>query len=150
MEFVSSNVMAYIYEYCDAHSIPINRTKAQKLLYCCYGVVLAVHHERLTDETPKAWMYGPVFPRTYSDIKKKRLTSEMSREFVELCPCAIRELVDRTIDTFGVYSARALSEWSHKSGSPWSKTVPLMSLNDADIQSYFATFIPVVQKQDSK
>ena len=81
MEFRSSIVMAYILMYCQDNNIVANRTKAQKLLYCCYGAILAEFNERLTDEHPKAWMYGPVFPRTFNDINKKRLTVAMAEEF---------------------------------------------------------------------
>lgn len=70
MEFRSSEVMAYILNYGNSHEHPLNKTQAQKLLYCCYGAILAQFDERLTDEHPKAWPYGPVFPRTVNDINK--------------------------------------------------------------------------------
>ena len=141
MEFRSSSVMAYIVLYCYQHGIDINQTKIQKLLYCCYGVVLAVLGERLTDERPQAWMYGPVFPRTYKDVKKNKLTREMAREFESECPGEVLSLIHRTLDYFGAKSAKDLSNWSHEKGSPWSKTGPLMALCDSDVAEYFQSSV---------
>ena len=83
MEFSSSNVMAFVIRFCQSADAPIHvdKAKSQKLLYCCYGAVLAETNERLTDEHPKAWPYGPVFPRTFTDINKGRLTVGMARAF---------------------------------------------------------------------
>ena len=58
----SLQVVAFIVKFCKANDIPLNITKLQKLMYCCYGVVLAKTGLRLTDEHPEAWQYGPVFP----------------------------------------------------------------------------------------
>ena len=118
MEFRSSNVISFIIRFCQSEETPIHvdRTKAQKLLYCCYGAVLAETNERLTDEHPKAWPYGPVLPRTFNDIKKGRLTVDMAREFEDQCPFEILDLIKRTIRTFGRYTATQLSNWSRMKG----------------------------------
>lgn len=148
MEFRSSDVMAYILKYCNDKGIQANKTKAQKLLYCCYGLYLAKFDKRLTDEHPKAWMYGPVFPRTFNDINKSRLTEEMAKSFaVGIRADEINglELINKTIDTFGIYSANALSNWSHLEDSPWSKADPLASLDDREIASYFKPYIAIVE-----
>lgn len=144
MEFRSSEVMAYVLMYCIDKKILANRTKVQKLLYCCYGTVLAAFNERLTDEHPKAWMYGPVFPRTFNDINKKRLTIAMAENFRKNCPSDWLVLINKTIDTFGVYTATALSDWSHVPGSPWSKAESLAALDDREIALYFKGYLPVV------
>ena len=67
--FDSLQVMAYIIKRCKQKGIYVNITKLQKLLYCCYGVVLAKFGVRLTDERPEAWQYGPVFPETLRSIQ---------------------------------------------------------------------------------
>lgn len=73
MEFSSSNVMAFVIRFCQSADAPIHvdKAKSQKLLYCCYGAVLAETNERLTDEHPEAWPYGPVFPRTFTEKRRK-------------------------------------------------------------------------------
>ena len=144
MEFRSFIVMAYILMYCQDNNIVANRTKAQKLLYCCYGAILAEFNERLTDEHPKAWMYGPVFPRTFNDINKKRLTVAMAEEFRKDCPSDWLVLINKTLNTFGGYTASALSNWSHVEGSPWSKADSLASLDDREVAIYFSDYLPII------
>ena len=145
MEFCSSSVMAYILYKGDQAQHPINKTQAQKLLYCCYGTVLAEFDERLTVEHPKAWPYGPVFPRTLNDINKKRLNVGMAKDFIQACRPEVLKLIDQTIEKFWGYSASALSAWSHRQGSPWDKAAPLEALDDREIQKYFAKIVPIVK-----
>lgn len=145
MEFSSSSVMAYIlYKGMKAgHSI--SKTQAQKLLYCCYGIVLAAFDERLTDEHPKAWPGGPLFPRTLSAINRHRLTTGMAERFINSCQADWLKLIDKTIDRFWGYSATALETWSQRKGTPWDKADPLASLDDREIQKYFRQFVPIIQ-----
>lgn len=151
MEFHSSNVMAYVLYFCKNHQptpIPVNDTKAQKLLYCIYGAVLAESNERLTDEHPRAWPFGPVFPRTFNDIKKHRLTVEMAQEFQRECPSATLQLIHQTLIVFGKYTATSLSTWSHRIGSPWSKADALAALDDREIALYFGQFLPIIRAEN--
>ena len=75
--------MAYILYYCKRKSNPIKvtATKAQRLLYCCYGAVLGKYNERLTDEHPRAWFYAPVFLKAHEAMKRNELTVAMAKEF---------------------------------------------------------------------
>jgi len=147
MEFSSSSVMAFVLWFCKNENPPIdvNTTKAQKLLYCCYGAVLARFNERLTDEHPKKWPFGPVFPRTFNDIKKGRLTVGMARQFESDCPAEALELIKQTIRVFGQYTATALSKWSHRDESPWAKADSLAALDDREIGLYFGKILPIIQ-----
>lgn len=147
MEFRSSDVMAYVLYKAKEDEHPLNKTQAQKVLYCCYGAVLAKFNERLTDEHPKAWPYGPLFPRAISDINKQRLTVGMAQEIEKQWSPELKELIDQTICTFSVYTATQLSNWSHFPGSPWSKADPLASLDDREISLYFAQYLPVIEKR---
>lgn len=146
MEFSSSSVMAYILYKGEQAQHTINKTQAQKLLYCCYGTVLAEFDERLTEEHPKAWPYGPVFPRTLNDINKKRLNVGMAKDFIQACRPEVLALINQTIEKFWGYSASALSAWSHRKGSPWDKAAPLESLDDREIQKFFAKIVPLVKE----
>lgn len=145
MEFSSSSVMAYILYKGKKAGHPISKTQAQKLLYCCYGIVLAAFDERLTDEHPKAWPGGPLFPRTLSAINRHRLTTDMAEIFIASCPVDWLKLMDKTIDRFWGYSATALETWSQRKGTPWDKADPLASLDDREIQKYFQQFVPIIQ-----
>lgn len=145
MEFSSSSVMAFILYKGKKAGHSISKTQAQKLLYCCYGIVLAAFDERLTDEHPKAWPGGPLFPRTLSAINRHRLTTDMAEIFIASCPVDWLKLMDKTIDRFWGYSATALETWSQRKGTPWDKADPLASLDDREIQKYFQQFVPIIQ-----
>ena len=149
-EFRSSDVMAYILYKADQDNHPINKTQAQKLLYCCYGLIMASFDERLTDEHPKAWPFGPVFPRTLNDINKRRLNVGMAKSFIAACPANWMLLINQTIEAFWDYSATALSNWSHRKGSPWDEADPLTALDDREIRNYFAPYVPVITKTEEK
>ena len=148
MEFSSLNTMAYIIHFCRTQEtpVPVNSTKAQKLLYCCYGAVLADSNERLTDEHPRAWMYGPVFPDAYRAVDKKRLTAGMARQFARECPEETLALVDRTLTTFGKYTSQQLSAWAGMKDSPWAKADPLAALDDREIGLFFKPYLAFINK----
>ena len=109
------------------HGVILNKTQMQKLLFICYGLYLASHDDDtslFSDDSPKAWPFGPVFPRSY-------------KRYVETIPADLSEgdkrmfLRDRdmlreitgVVDQYCFHSANTLSEWSHQKGSPWAQTV---------------------------
>lgn len=53
MPFNSLDVASFIATVCNEQGFHYNNTKIQKLLYCCYGGVLAVYNQRLCDECLK-------------------------------------------------------------------------------------------------
>lgn len=137
MEFKSTCAMAFVIATCNRERIPINRTKAQKLLYCCYGTMLAATGERLTDEHPRAWPFGPVFPRTFEAVNRKALTVEMVRAVEEACDPEVLAVLEKMLRFFGTYTSEQLARWSRKSGSPWAAADALGRLDDLAILKYF-------------
>lgn len=122
MPYDSLVVASFIAQRCKEKGFYYNNTKIQKLLYCCYGSVLAVYGERLCSEYPRAWQYGPVFPRVFNYIQKRKgnleeycLAFQASQEIIDL--------LDSVIDVFGRQTAVRLSDWTHQPGSPWDKVV---------------------------
>ncbi len=123
-KYNSVDVAQYIIAYANDNNFGINMTKLQKLLYIVYGVYIAVKNERLTNEHPQAWPFGPVFPTTRNKLLKKNfydyhlsntIFDKLNKddEFVSLIALVFR--------TFGNKTAGYLSEWSHQTGSPWDK-----------------------------
>ncbi len=107
------------------HRTILNKTQMQKLLFMCYGVYLSKHDSPLfVDDTPKAWPFGPVFPRTYKRYVEM-VPRDLSREEKSAFLKDKDTLVDitRIVDTYYACSANTLSEWSHQPGSPWAQTV---------------------------
>lgn len=147
MEFKSSDVMAYILYKCKLANHPINKTQSQKILYCCYGIVMAKFDERLTDEHPRCWPYGPVFPRTFTAMQKGLLTVGLAQKFEAECPSEVLEYINKTIRTFWNYTATQLSKWSHIKGSPWYKAESLGPLDDREIRIFFKGYISIVEER---
>lgn len=123
IEFDTNDVMGYVFKVCNDMGIQLNMTKAQKLLYCCYGTAIAAFDIKLTDEVPQAWQFGPVFPRAYNAIKKNKIDANRKTAFSEWIEkdenAHILEMFKSTIRYFGKYTASQLSAWSHAPDSPW-------------------------------
>lgn len=104
--------------------IILNKTQMQKLLFICYGLSAAKNKIMFPDDTPKAWPFGPVFPRSYKNYDETvpaDLSENDKKRFAEE-PDILR-IVSYVVDNFHSYSATRLSEWSHRQGGPWFKTV---------------------------
>ena len=144
--FDSRDVAAYIAQQCRERGIEYNNTKIQKLLYCVYGVMLAWKGERICDEYPRLWPYGPVFPKVFKFIDKGQEIASYSDFFEDAANRDERVVVSRVLDRYGHFSAVALSEWSHNPRSAWSKTkdegAPWNSfIPDEYIATYFKEYV---------
>lgn len=110
--------------YYKQHVI-LNKTQMQKLLFMCYGQALVMADSPLfTDDTPKAWPFGPVFPRSYKRYEEQvplDLSDEDKRVFAT--NPTILKMVARTVTKYCRISATRLSDWSHSANGPWFKTV---------------------------
>jgi uncharacterized phage-associated protein len=122
MKYSSLRVASQIASVCQENNLFYNNTKIQKLLYCCYGCSLVILKDRLCDEYPRAWQFGPVFPRVFNYINKKRdlLSPELA---LVGAPDKVLSLIDVVVKTFGKYTATYLSAWTHQPGSPWHQVI---------------------------
>lgn len=126
-------------------NLNLNITQVQKLLYILYGYYLSKDIV-IIDEQPKAWPYGPVFPRTRNKVDFNSVIFPDDPSLSEVIKNSdLVTNVDKIIEKFGRVSASKLSDWSHKKDSPWSKTVEQNGSNwntvidDEDIKEYFST-----------
>lgn len=149
-KYDSVTVANYIIAFANQNKFFINMTKLQKLLYIAYGVYLYVKNERLTNEHPQAWPYGPVFPTTRNKLIKKDFSGiSLSDENLEKIArdSEMESLMKLVFGSYGSKTAAYLTEWSHKPGSPWDRTVKQPSFSwgdripDSYIQEYFKTLI---------
>lgn len=52
------------------HMVLLNKTQINKILFYVYGAYLADTGKALfSDDTPKAWTYGPVFPKPNKKVE---------------------------------------------------------------------------------
>lgn len=139
-------IAKYIVALANDRRISINITKVQKLLYIAYGVYLAVKSQRLTDEHPQAWPYGPVFPTTKNKLSKLNIDEiSLADETLDLIKQdnEINSMLDLVLNTYGRWTAKDLTIWSHQEGSPWEKTVGSNNfkwgdrISDEVIKKYF-------------
>lgn len=123
----------------------LNVTKVQKLLYMAYGYFLAKRNRIILEEAPKAWPYGPVFPRTRKKVDYSKIIPLESAEFSSIKEDEeVTDFFNLLIDKYSHFTASQLSEWSHKDGGPWDKMTKKKgfnwnaSISDEYIQEYFS------------
>ena len=146
-KYDSVEVAKYIAAYWNDKGESVNITKIQKLLYIAYGTWLAIKNERLCNEQPQAWPYGPVFPTTRNRLLKLNIDNigfndvadEKLKDDEE-----IKKLFDMIYkSSFGAWAANQLSAWSHQKGSPWEHTTSQLNfcwgnrMDDDRIKKYF-------------
>lgn len=107
------------------HRQMLNKTQVNKILFYVYGRYLAVTGSPLfTDDTPKAWPYGPVFPRVNKKVNTSKAIS-LSKEEIEIFksnPDALL-IVEAAVKQMYGMTASSLTRWSHQEGSPWYRTL---------------------------
>ena len=112
----------YIAAICNEKHLSLNITKIQKLLFLTYGVYLTVKRERLVDEHPEKWPYGPVFPKTREKLLKIDVYSLRisDAEFNEINNDEdLQTILQLIFKTFGNWSGEQLSIYTSKDDRPW-------------------------------
>lgn len=151
----STDIATYIIALANKNRIAINMTKVQKLLYIVYGAFLRIYNERLLNEHPQAWPYGPVFPTTRNKLLKQEFPLISFNDIIEkerkkiIADERLNKVVNFVFLHFGDWNAGQLSEWSHSDGSPWQQTTDGIGfkwgdvISDNLIKDYFKSIISV-------
>lgn len=111
------------------HMALLNKTQVNKILFYIYGAYMADTGGKVlfSDDTPKAWTYGPVFPIpnkrvvACEKIKQDYFSPEKIEEFRK--DQVALKLVTKVVANMYDRSAISLTEWSHLPGSPWYNTI---------------------------
>lgn len=124
-KYSSVDVARYIIAYANEGKYGINITKMLKLSFFLYGAYLAYMEQRLTDEHPLAWTYGPVFERArrhfmHADLLDIKM-DDVNKELI--ADNDVKAMMDFTFKVCGKHSASDLVSWTHKPNSPWSITI---------------------------
>lgn len=136
------------------HMVMLNKTQINKILFIIYGVYLAKTGKHLfKDDKPKAWPFGPVFPRVYKNIDTSEIITGFSKDKIDEFKHeeGVLQLVIDTVEKLYNCSAISLTRWSHKEGSPWYTTIYQLDndnniidqkkwnseITDQSIQEYF-------------
>jgi uncharacterized phage-associated protein len=121
----------------------LNMSQIQAILYIAYGVWMVTHEDRLFDEHPQAWQYGPVFPRVYSKLKKGMTDSQV--QYLKLKEDSPERLsfLERCFRRYAWTRASDLSAPHVSSGTPWALTrrsnpdSPAVRIEDDLIREWF-------------
>jgi uncharacterized phage-associated protein len=111
----------------------IEHMKLQKLVYCSYGWWLAGHGMdavRLTDEGPEIWKHGPVFSSLYRVLRvfgsepirvPQSVTPFRDPDRVSDDDDEVQSIVTWIWGRYGHLSGFALSDLTHRPGTPWHR-----------------------------
>jgi uncharacterized phage-associated protein len=122
-KYDSIEVAKYMMALANQKGIVLNVTKVQKLLFIVYAYFLVKHNTVIIDEQPKAWPYGPVFPKTRKQIDYGKIVP-IDYDYLDRVKRdeLLTDVLNKLIEDAGAISASGLTEWSHREGSPWDKT----------------------------
>ena len=118
----------------------ISPMKLQKLLYYSQGFALAILGRPLFEEDFEAWDYGPVVPVIYQKYKKygNSAIPRVDLPGFEAYSSEEHNLLNDVWDSFGQYSAWALSEMTHAT-PPWRDTPRNAVITKESMREYFLT-----------
>ncbi|TFL16017.1 Panacea domain-containing protein [Jannaschia formosa] len=116
-----------------------------KLTYIAHGWSLAVLNRDLFGDRIEAWKYGPVIPVLYHATKKygrspvpAHLIDENSPSSL---PADVQSFLEDVVEKYGSLSGFALSNLTHREGSPWHQVyedgVMNIEIDDARIAEHY-------------
>ena len=94
-----------------------------KLVYISYGWYLAMHNTKLFNDRIEAWKYGPVIPNLYQATKrfgKDQIPINLVADG-PISNTAMGAFYDSIVENYGKYSGIALSNLTHRHGTPWQQ-----------------------------
>ncbi len=133
----------YLVYYFNHRGALISNKKLQKLLYYIQAWHLVYFDNKLFNETPEAWVHGPVYPSVYRAYKKYKakpisFDSGISRQLLDERLNSFGfskdqiEYIEAVINSYGKKSALELELLSHRE-SPWLEA--RRGLSDYDLSS---------------
>lgn len=103
----------------EENKIDLTITKLHKLLYVIYGAYLVIKDEKLFEELPACFRYGPIFKSVQKEYKSNNLQLNKKYDINMTHNEILNIIISKILSTFGKYSGTALSKWSHREGSAW-------------------------------
>ena len=94
-----------------------------KLVYISYGWHWAMHNTKLFNDRIEAWKYGPVIPNLYRATKRFG-RDKIPTNLVSNSPISNEDMkgfYESIVNNYGKYSGIALSNLTHRQGTPWQK-----------------------------
>lgn len=131
----------------------------EKLVYFAYAEYLCEYSDHLFEDKIYAFAHGPVVDSVYKTYKQSgyKYVEAPKQEYDSELRTGVRELpaksrilfakdgaeklrsIDKTIQTYGKYTAGALVSFTHRKGSPWShvnSSKPYQAISDELIMTH--------------
>ena len=101
-----------------------------KLAYIAYGWYLAIYEKKLFDDRIEAWKYGPIIPNLYQATKHFG-SNVIPQSLIADSPVSNpdnEKFFDRIVELYGHFPGIALSNLTHRQGTPWQQVYQPNSL----------------------
>lgn len=100
----------------------LNMSQVQTIMYISYGVWLANTGNRLTEEHPQMWQFGPVFPRAYNRMRKNPSDGQQEYDAITSEHPEVIDFLKSQYQRFGFTTASTITAPHLAAGTPWAKT----------------------------
>lgn len=120
----------------------LTEIQIQKLTYYAYAWSLALNDKRLFEESPQAWIHGPVFRTLYDSMKE--LSFYEINEYSTINIPENKRFLDMIYRLYGKYTGIQLENMTHME-TPWKNARiglkpnerSTKELSDKDISEYY-------------
>jgi uncharacterized phage-associated protein len=143
----STRAANYLLGLAQKEGVSLTPLQVMKLTYMAHGWHLATYSTPLVHEAVQAWQYGPVLPNLYRMLKPFGRNpvdpSSLGRLLFDrgTLTDGERRSIESVFQGYGRYSGAALSNLTHKPGSPWSRVwrpgVPNLVIPDDLIRQHY-------------
>jgi len=132
-----------ILKICYERGFDTDPLNLMKLVYISHGWALALRDTPLFPEPVEAWRYGPVIRKLYQATKHFGRSPVVVGGLGE-CEEDASEfdvLLENVVDKYGEFGGIALSNLTHRNGTPWGKMYRKdrlgISIDNALIAAYY-------------
>lgn len=122
MSFSSLSVANSFIELARNEGKVLSNMQLQKLVFFAHGYVLAFLNKELTNDTAKAWTFGPVYPVLYNSLRHfgSHGTDQPLPGIPEISQSSDEfQIIQNVWNAYKFHTASTLSRISHNIGSPW-------------------------------
>jgi len=113
-----------IIQFAQDKGISLTPLQLMKLVYMSHGWSLGILNQPLFPEQVEAWRYGPVIPSLYHKTKtygSGPITELLRAPLSDQMDDQTDNLLKAVVDNYAMLSGPALSNLTHREGSPWSR-----------------------------
>ncbi|MDQ3126122.1 MAG: DUF4065 domain-containing protein [Pseudomonadota bacterium] len=108
------------------YGVQLTPLQVMKHVYMSHGMFLGRHATPLLTEDVQAWQYGPVIRSLYQNMKQfgsRNIVGRLPVSYFDKSePTALESgTIQGVFATYGNFSGPALSNLTHRPGSPWSQ-----------------------------